>query len=48
MAARQLGDTVEFESWTFSIDRWAEVLAPKTLRDEIRGEPVDVVKLYRE
>jgi predicted DNA-binding transcriptional regulator YafY len=37
-ATWQLGDTVEFKSWVLSFGRWAEVLAPKELRDEIRSE----------
>jgi len=45
-ATWKLGDTIEFKSWLLSFGRWAEVLEPKTLREEMAAEVKQMGSLY--
>jgi proteasome accessory factor B len=45
-ATWQLGDTTEFKSWVLSFGATAEVLTPKSLRDEIRQAAEATSRLY--
>ncbi|NIA16341.1 MAG: WYL domain-containing protein [Nitrospiraceae bacterium] len=47
IATYTLGDTTELKSWVLSFGRYVEVLAPKSLRTEIRNELAAAAAPYR-